>query len=369
MDNQLKKHEKASAAWSKERDSLQQKMAAFESGHVTGSETTGPNSDIEQLKEELAQEKLIRQRLEKGASADQKQINDLEQQLGGSQSGLVLTAGKGALAAQEVELLRAQLRDSLTQVEEEAEVRADLERELDDAHMLIENLEQALKEARESKEGTDTEKDSQQTAKLNKEIQRLQKELEQAKQDKQQAVTSQGSVEQRLNDLEQMLAKAVLGQTTAPAAPAPTPSEPPAPSRPASKPLPHELRPAPKKGASFHPDWDLSGLPCQSVDQIVQAWESVFNVQLSLEGYPSQYCGAFVVVLKTGKQKRLFLVFNLTKDKHVLVSVPAKQPNDEASLKKAVSEGLKFLQMSGFEMEKMTSGNLSGALSPYFVKS
>ena len=371
LEQERKNHDKASTAWSKERDALQQEIAALAKEQRAATEATSPSSDLEQLKEELDQEKLIRKRLEKGAAADQKRIDDLEQQLGGSQSGLTLTAGKSALAAQEVELLQAQLRDSLNQAEEDAEVRADLERELDDAHTLIGNLEQALKEARESKAGDDTEKESQQTAKLNKEIQRLQKELEQTREAKQQAVTSQGSVEQRLNDMEQLLARAVLGQATAPAtqaAPAPTPSEPPAPSRPASKPLPHELRPAPKKGANFHPDWDLSGLPCQSVDQILQAWESVFNVQLSLEGYPSQYCAAFVVVLKTGKQKRLFLVFNLTKDKHVLVSVPAKQPNDEASLKKAVSEGLKFLQLSGFEMEKITADNLSGALSPYFAK-
>ena len=372
-EKERESHDKASAAWSKERDVLQQQVAGLANEQSTTSEATSPTSEVDKLTEDLAQEKLIRQRLEKGAAADQKRIDDLEQQLGGSQSGLVVTAGKGALAAQELELLQAQLRDSLAQIEEEVNVRADLESELDDAHKLIENLEQALKEARESRAKDPADKESQQISELNQKIQHLQAELAQAKEDKLQAVTTQGSVEQRLNDLEQLLAKAVLGQGAAatpqpaPAAAPPAPPAPPAPNRPSSKPLPHELRPEPKKGAKIHPDWDLSGLPCQSVDQILQAWESVFNVQLSLEGYPSQYCGAFLVVLKTDKKKRLYLVFNLTKDKHVLVCVPTKQPSDEASLKKEVSEGLKYLQLSGFEMEKMTGDNLASAIGPYFA--
>ncbi len=97
-----------------------------------------------------------------------------------------------------------------------------------------------------------------------------------------------------------------------------------APRAKSSKPLPHELRPAPKKGALFRPDWDLQGLPCQSSEQVYKAWESAFNVQISLEGYTSQYCMAFLVVLRLGKQKRLYMLYRLKQDKHTLVCVPSE---------------------------------------------
>lgn len=134
-----------------------------------------------------------------------------------------------------------------------------------------------------------------------------------------------------------------------------------------SRPLPHELRPAPKKGAFFHPDWDLSGLPCDSADQICSAWESAFNVQTSPEGYPFQYCMAYLVVLDHGEEKRLYLLYRLKKSKHNLVSVPAMAPCDEASLQKTIAEGLSFLKKSGFEMEEIAPDRVAGSLGSYFL--
>lgn len=134
-----------------------------------------------------------------------------------------------------------------------------------------------------------------------------------------------------------------------------------------AKSLPHELRPEPKPGAFFRPDWDLSGLPCQSAAQVHKAWETAFNVQISLEGYPSQYCMAFLVVLRSGRQKRLYMLFRLKQDKHTLVLVPAKVLKDEAALQKAIAEGLKFLKLSGFQMEAMAVENIDSALGSYFL--
>jgi hypothetical protein len=135
-----------------------------------------------------------------------------------------------------------------------------------------------------------------------------------------------------------------------------------------SKPLPHELRPAPNKKALFHPDWDLEGLPCKSEKQVVRAWETVFNVQISLEGYPSQYCMAFLVVLRIDNKKKLFMVYRLKQSKHTLVCVPATPPANETELKKAIDAGLTFLQRSGFQMEKMPEEYVSSSLGSYFLK-
>jgi hypothetical protein len=132
-----------------------------------------------------------------------------------------------------------------------------------------------------------------------------------------------------------------------------------------AKPLPHELRPEPKKGAYFHPDWDLGGLPCRSPEQVFEAWESVFNVQTSLEGYPSQYCMAFLVVRRLEKLKKLYLLYRLKQSKHTLVCVPAKTPKDEPSFQKAINEGLDFLRKSGFDMEAMSTEDIGSSLRTY----
>ena len=125
------------------------------------------------------------------------------------------------------------------------------------------------------------------------------------------------------------------------------------------------MRPAPKRGALFHPDWDLQSLPCDSAEQILQAWASVSNVQLSLEGYPSQYCSAYLVVIKQGRQKQLYLLFNLKEIKHILVCVPATPPKDEASLGKLIGEGQKYLLMSGFDLEKLSAAEIPERLGHY----
>jgi hypothetical protein len=136
-----------------------------------------------------------------------------------------------------------------------------------------------------------------------------------------------------------------------------------------SKPLPHEVRPAPKKGAFFRPDWDLQGLPCSSTSQVFKAWETVFNVQMGIEGYPSQYCMAFMVVLKQGKQKKLYLLYRLKQNKHTLICIPAKRPKGEATLQKAIKEGLDFLRKSGFEMDEMSAEHIGSTLGAYCLES
>ncbi|MDT8440874.1 MAG: hypothetical protein RQ723_04350 [Desulfuromonadales bacterium] len=340
-------------------------------------------ADQSNLRDELEQERIIRQRLEKGAVADQKRIEALEAELGGSGSGLVLTAGGGgALATQQIELLKAELRDALAEQARDVEQRAELENELDEAHRLIETLERALKESRAAAARPPAVTPPVATAAAaDEEVQRLtdklsalESELARERRGKESAVSAQQGVEQRLNDLETRLLQAVQSQATAPvvAAAPPASSAPPAAPEPAkptkpAKPLPHELRPAPKKGAKFHPDWDLQGLPCRSTEQIIQAWASVYNVQLSLEGYPSQYCAAFMVVLKQNKQKRLYLLFNLKKDRHLLVCIPAAQPRSDAELKKTIEDGKRYLQLSGFEIEAVEPADLAGTLGSYVL--
>jgi hypothetical protein len=53
--------------------------------------------------------------------------------------------------------------------------------------------------------------------------------------------------------------------------------------------------------------------------------------------------------------------------KHLLVCVPSKSPTDEATLNKAIGEGLKYLQMSGFELDKIRPADVANQLGNYFL--
>lgn len=325
---------------------MQQRMAALEQA-------------ADDAREELDRERSIRKRLEKGAAADEKRLNELEK---------ALAEGAGAAAAApdrtveaEVARLEAELNEALATIVRERRERAELEGQLGEAHKLIEALELAVKRAREGSVSTAKGDDGARVRELTERLAAAEARIDEEQREARKYARAQADAEKRAAALEQALSEAGghlprSGEGTAASA-RPSPE----------KLLPHELRPAPKSGALFRPDWDLKGLPCKSADQVLQLWGSVFNVQLSLEGYPSQYCTAFLAVLKQGKQKQLYMVFNLKLNKHVLVCVPSKPPADEASLNKLIGEGQKYLQMSGFELEKIKPADVGRVLESYFV--
>ncbi|MCM2264732.1 MAG: hypothetical protein NDI73_06005 [Desulfuromonadales bacterium] len=319
-------------------------------------------------RDEFEQERSIRKRLEKGAATDERRLNELEKALaegkpGGDSSGTGKDAGGAEFAK-----LQAALNEALAAIKEERQAKVGLEDELGEAHKLIEALEKALKDSREHSRGSGrevTEEDGRRVQALAEKLASAEAQLEEERCEGRKYAKACADAEKRLAELEQALSAGsetrgqpgLYGGGTAAASKLST-----------EKPLPHELRPSPKPGTLFRPDWELAALPCKSADQVLQAWGSAFNVQLSLEGYPAQYCTAFLVVLKQGKQKQLYMVFNLKSNKHVLVCVPSKPPGDEAALNKLIGEGQKYLQMSGFELEKIPQVDMTRVLEGYFLQ-
>ena len=316
----------------------------------------------EELKGKLELEASVRRRLERGASADDKRINELEEALAACQSGDADTADSPELLE-----LRARL-------EEEQGLREDLEKDLEDAHKIVDSLEQMIREREEGAGGWQTGKEElgekeKKLKELTEQANQMKAQLEQEEIAQKRLAKELASAENKITELEdeaRQLAEeldAIKSEKGRPISAEETPE--PAPAEPRK--LPHELRPEPQKGAFFRPDWDLEGLPCTSSDDVLQAWETVFNVQISIEGYPSQYCMAFLVVVREGKRKKVYILYRLKMNKHTLVCVPAKTPKDEKSLKKAISEALKFLKMSGFEMDEMAPEHIESALKSYYL--
>jgi hypothetical protein len=338
--------------------------------------------ELEVLRGDYDQECSLRKRLEEAAAEDDRRVNKLEDALAERNEHASTSAEDEKVSAEvvkEIKSLKIELQKQRQQLKDEQTLRKELESEANEAHKLIDSFEKTIRKTEKSDaerlcRETSKESESQKVQELEATLKSVKNQLEQKRVEQKRLAKAVAVAEKKLVDQEKraaeqekQLVQAQAERNNRKILEAAVEEEPVIKKRvKSSKILPHELRAAPPKGAFFRPDWDLEGLPCQSSEQIFKAWETVFNVQLSLEGYPSQYCMAFIVVLRLEKQKNLYMLYRLKKDKHTLVCVPAETIKDEASLKKAIKEGLKFLKMSGFEMEEMAAENIDSTLSGYF---
>lgn len=333
--------------------------------------------ELAALRKEYDRECAMRARLDKAAAADEKRIKSLQESLAGAaevSAARSLDERISLESDRELASLRAELQEQTQRCLDERKLRDESEAALQEAHELIGSLEKVIRKTGQAESGGFSVgpapvEDSPKVLELEEKLKTQGLRLEEALAKHDSLATALAAAEKKLAERSEPAPQrqedrkarripepAVVAETVA----APRPKS--------SKPLPHEQRPAPKKGAFFRPDWDLPGLPCQSPAQVHKAWETAFNVQIALEGYTSQYCMAFLVVLRVENQKRLYMLYRLKQDKHTLVCVPAKTPVDEASMQKAIQEGLKFLKLSGFEMEEMAVENIDSTLGSYFLK-
>lgn len=121
-------------------------------------------------------------------------------------------------------------------------------------------------------------------------------------------------------------------------------------------PPPHVVRRPPPKGAFFHADWDLSVVEYDSSEDILEVHESMNMAQLSLEGYHSQHCSAWIVGLKKGKVRQVHVAFGLSESARNLIYSPAKPIRNNDDYKRAMGEALKFLEVVGYLPEKTPLG-------------
>ncbi|HKJ29095.1 MAG TPA: hypothetical protein VKA22_02700, partial [Desulfuromonadales bacterium] len=337
-------------------------------------ETEGRYAELvkmnESLRQEFDQELSLRKRLERGASEKDRRISELEQSLKQAESAAEeLKSRSGGAEPESSAALDQEVKALTLRVDQEKAAREALDNELQEAHKIIDSLEKMVRETEASglevsiREAA-TGQDDDRVQELEERLRSLEDQLQGETLAKKTLAKELATVEKKLAEQEASLAEASTVEKGRGVVETAAPGENEKMSK-SSKPLPHEVRPAPKKGAFFRPDWDLQGLPCSSTGQVFKAWETVFNVQIAIEGYPSQYCMAFMVVLKQGKQKNLYLLYRLKQNKHTLICIPANRPKNEDSLQKAIKKGLDFLRKSGFEMDEMTVEHIKGTLGTY----
>lgn len=319
----------------------------------------------DKLEEELRAETALQESLRLELSAALEERDRLQESLEEAE-------GLGAAERAELDKEKEILKDWSLRFDQAQSAREALEGELEEAHKIIDSLEKMV---RETEDGSRQKASRGASKEQDDRVQEMETRLRTLEDQLQGEVLVKKTLAKELAAAEKKMAEQAVSlaeQTpvsrqqkvfeTAVAVEGDKTSKP-------GRPLPHELRPEPKRGAFFRPDWDLQGLPCSSQAEVVKAWETVFNVQMAIEGYPSQYCMAFMAVLKQGREKGLYLLYRLKKDKHTLVCVPTQKPKDEASLQKAVKQGLDFLRKSGFEMDEMSKDHIESTLGNYFLES
>lgn len=74
-------------------------------------------------------------------------------------------------------------------------------------------------------------------------------------------------------------------------------------------------------------------------------------VQLSMEGYPNQYCGAYVLGLRREEGFAVNVVFRLCDSSRLLVYVHGRPLANQGAYRRALQEARRFLQVVGMETE------------------
>jgi hypothetical protein len=109
-------------------------------------------------------------------------------------------------------------------------------------------------------------------------------------------------------------------------------------------------------GAFFQVDWDLAEIVYDTSADVLEVQQSVNMTQLSLEGFPNQYCTAYIVALKKRTGRQVHVAFRLATSDRVLVYSPPKPPHDQETYAKAMQEAERFLRVTGIETERLPLG-------------
>jgi len=358
LTEQLKAAEQFGKAEEKNRRALEGELKDIRSELTTIEEENRQITEqLAQVKQDAEKERGEKDALAKDASRTAARLNKLEADL----PQLRADAEAAAAAKAEAEQLRGRLEqlrgryDALTRenallVEEHAAARQQLtapERPV--SSMPAQDEADSVARDRAS---------ARQVVELQKQLATVEQQFRDLAVEQEKLVAAYAQEQQQSRGLQQELERFKSAKAVAPATAA-KPDE-------VKKP-PHEQRRPPLPGAFFHVDWDLNGIPCD-IGMVSQAWKSIYNVTLSIEGYPHQYVEALIVLLKETAKPRLNLLFRLDGEGRNLVYRPAQSINNDAALKKGLEEARNFLRVSGIEVESVPAGQLKKVLLPYLTQ-
>jgi hypothetical protein len=106
----------------------------------------------------------------------------------------------------------------------------------------------------------------------------------------------------------------------------------------------------------FAVDKSLDFVAIASAHDVLELYQSLNRARVAMEDHTTMTCDAFLCVVKEKGRPRVYIALYLIDAKSTLVYVPERQPVDEKECAKVRDEGMAFIEIVGFMMDRVDMG-------------
>ncbi len=106
----------------------------------------------------------------------------------------------------------------------------------------------------------------------------------------------------------------------------------------------------------FAVDKSLDFVAIASAHDVIELYQSLNRARVAMEDHTTMTCDAFLCVVKEKGRPRVYIALYLIDAKSTLVYVPERQPVDEKECAKVRDEGMAFIEIVGFMMDRVDMG-------------
>jgi hypothetical protein len=116
-------------------------------------------------------------------------------------------------------------------------------------------------------------------------------------------------------------------------------------------------------GGGFAVDRSMKCIAIASPDDVVELYQSLNRARVAMEDHTTKTCDAFLSVIKDKDRPRVYIALYMVDSKETLVYVPERQPENEAECAKVLDEGMAFIEIVGFMMDRLDPGKDQSAMA------
>jgi hypothetical protein len=107
---------------------------------------------------------------------------------------------------------------------------------------------------------------------------------------------------------------------------------------------------------TFRIDASLSCISYMAANDVTELYQSLNRTRVAMEDNTTVTCDAYLCAVKSSGRLNVFIALYLVDSKRVLVYVPERQPVDEGDCLKIIADGMDFIEIVGFMMDKIVLG-------------
>lgn len=106
----------------------------------------------------------------------------------------------------------------------------------------------------------------------------------------------------------------------------------------------------------FAIDRSLKCIAVASSNDVVEIYQSLNRARVAMEDHTTKTCDAFLSVVKDNGRPHVYIALYMVDTKGTLVYVPERQPENENECAKVLDEGMAFIEIVGFMMDRLDLG-------------